>query len=119
MHRSVGHVAIKDDLLFIADFGGFVHCFDAQTGHPHWTHDQFAACWAASPLIVEDKVYIGDEDGDVAIFRLSEKKELLNTMNMGNTVYTTPIVANNVLFIANKNTLYAIAKNRPKETVPQ
>ena len=29
-----------------------------------------AAAWA-SPLIVEDKVYIGDEDGDICVFELS------------------------------------------------
>ncbi len=110
MHRSLGHVAIKDDLLFIADFDGLLHCVNAQTGRPHWTHDVFAACWMASPLIVEDKVYVGDEDGDVAIFRLSPKKEILNTVTMDIMIYTTPIVANNVLFIANKNTLFAIAK---------
>ena len=110
MHRSCGHVTIKDDLLFIAEFDGLVHCVNAQTGQPHWTHDLLSACWAASPLIVEGKVYIGNEDGDVTIFRLSAKKEILNTVNMGNMLYTTPIVANNVLFISNKNTLYAIAK---------
>jgi outer membrane protein assembly factor BamB len=112
MHRSCGHVAIKDDLLFIADFSGLVHCVNAQTGRPHWTHDMFAAAWAASPLIVEGKVYIGDEDGDITIFKLSAKKEILNTINMENSVYTTPIVANNVLFIANKNTLFAIEESK-------
>ena len=30
----------------------------------------FAAAWG-SPLIVGDKVYIGDEDGDISIFNLS------------------------------------------------
>ena len=33
-----------------------------------------AACWG-SCLIVDGKVYIGDEDGDVAIFKLSPKTE--------------------------------------------
>ena len=70
MHRSCGTVAIKDDLLFIADFSGLFHCLDAKTGKVHWTYDMLAAAWG-SPLIVDDKVYIGDEDGDVAIFRHS------------------------------------------------
>lgn len=35
-----------------------------------------AASWA-SPLIVEDKVYIGDEDGDISIFKLSKDMQLL------------------------------------------
>ena len=64
MHRTCGTVAIKDGLLFVADFSGLFHCLDAKTGKPHWTHDMLAAAWG-SPLIVDGKVYIGDEDGDV------------------------------------------------------
>ena len=35
-------------------------------------------------------------------------------ITMGNSVYSTPIVANNVLFISNRTHLFAIA-NDPKE----
>ena len=107
MHRTCGTVAIKDDLLFVADFSGLFHCLDAMTGKPYWTHDMLAACWS-SPLIVEDKVYVGDEDGDVTIFRLSSKKEVIAEHNMGSAVYSTPIIANNVLFISDKDHLFAI-----------
>ena len=75
MHRTVGTVAIKDDILYIADFSGLFHCLDAKTGKVHWTYDMLAAAWG-SPLIVDDKVYIGDEDGDVAIFRHSADPEV-------------------------------------------
>jgi outer membrane protein assembly factor BamB len=120
MHRTVGTVAIKDNILYIADFSGLVHCLDAKTGKPHWTYDMLAASWG-SPLIVEGKVYIGDEDGDVAIFRHSaDPKEAMKDdggemvpyygeISMGNSVYSTPIVADNVLYIANRTHLFAIA----------
>ena len=39
MHRTCGTAAIKDDLLFIADFSGLLHCLDAKTGKPHWAYD--------------------------------------------------------------------------------
>ncbi len=41
-------------------------------------------------------------------FDLTEEQEIINEINMNNAVYSTPIVANNVLYIANKSTLYAI-----------
>ncbi len=109
MHRSCGTVAIQDNLLFIADFSGLFHCLDAKTGKPHWTEDMLAAAWG-SPLIVDGKVYIGNEDGDITVFALSKDKELLSKINMGNSVYSTPIVANGTLFIANKTHLFAIEK---------
>ena len=82
MHRTCGTVAIKDDLLFVADFSGLFHCLDAKTGKPYWTHDMLAAAWG-SPLIVDGKVYIGDEDGDISVFKLSKEMELIaeNTMS--------------------------------------
>jgi len=112
MHRTIGSAAIKDDLLFIADFAGLVHCLDAkktENGKPvvYWTHDMFAAAWG-SVLIVDGKVYIGDEDGDITIFELSKKLNILAENNMINSVYSTPIVANDTLFISNKSTIFAI-----------
>src|SRR4029079_14075388 len=70
MHRTCGTAAIKNDLVFMADFSGLFHCLDAKSGKLHWTYDMLAASWA-SPLIVGDKVYITDEDGDVAILKLT------------------------------------------------
>jgi outer membrane protein assembly factor BamB len=108
MHRTCGTAAIKNDLLFVADFSGLFHCLDAKSGKLHWTYDMLAASWA-SPLIVGDKVYITDEDGDVAIFNLTaEKHEPLIELNMENSIYTTPVVANETLFIANRTHLFAI-----------
>ena len=124
MHRAIGTVAIKNDLLFLADFSGLFHCVDARTGKIHWAYDMMAAAWG-SPLIAGDYVYIGDEDGDISVFRLSADPKVamqeidgemqpLNAneegevVNMGNSVYSTPVVANDVLFIANKDRLFAI-----------
>lgn len=112
MHRSIGTVTIKDDILYIADFSGLLHCLNAQTGKCNWTYDMFAAAWG-SALIVDDHVYIGDEDGDVAVFKLSADPadgEPIEEINMGNSVYSTPIVANGVLYIANKTHLFAITE---------
>ncbi|HKD35334.1 MAG TPA: PQQ-binding-like beta-propeller repeat protein [Pirellulales bacterium] len=118
MHRTCGTAAIKNDLLFIPDFSGILHCLDAKTGKPHWTYDLLSACWG-SCLIVEDKVYVGNEDGDVFIFRLSPKMEIISKtadgkpggIEMGSAVYSTPIVAHNVLYISNRNYLFAITNS--------
>ena len=117
MHRTMGSVAIKDDLLFVTDIGGLVHCVDAKKtvdGKPvvYWTHDMFSAAWG-SVLIVDGKVYVGDEDGDITVFELSKELNVLAENNMINSLYTTPVVASDTLFIANKSTLIAL-KNGAK-----
>lgn len=115
MHRTIGTVAIKNDLLFVVDFSGVVHCVDAKSGKPYWTHDTLDASWG-SPLIVDGKVYCGTENGDVKIFKLDKSKDLIAEVSVDNSVYSTPVVANNVLFISNKDSLFAIkagAKSAP------
>src|ERR1700750_1343647 len=84
-----------------------------------------------SPLIVDGKVYIGDEDGDVAIFKHSadpnvamkkvggEMKPFYGEINMGNSVDSTPLVAENGLYIANRTHLFAIENGaKPVEANP-
>lgn len=107
MHRSITSAAIKDDLLFIADFGGIVHCLDATNGKAHWTYDLFSAAWA-TPLIAGEHVYVSDEDGDIAIFKMAKEMELVAEINMESSVLTTPTVANGTLFISSRNKLFAI-----------
>ena len=114
MHRTCGTVAIKDDLLFVADFSGLFHCLNAKTGVPYWTYDMLAAAWGSS-CIVDGKVYVGDEDGDICVFKLSKEMELLAENTMENSVYSTPVVANNTLFIANKDHLFAISSDTDSE----
>lgn len=107
MHRTCGTVAIKKNLLFIADFSGVLHCLDAKTGKAHWTHDMLAASWA-SPLIADEKVYIGDEDGDILILDLASELNIIKEINMGSALYTTPVAANDSIYIANRNRVFAI-----------
>ena len=108
-NRTISTVAIHDGLLYAADLTGFVYCLDAETGEHYWTYDTFAAIWG-SPFVADGKVYIGDEDGDVAVFRAGKQKELLYEVNMGSAVYTTPVAKNEVLYIVSRNTLFAIAE---------
>ena len=112
MHRTISSVAIKNDLLIVADFSGLVHCLDAkrvEEGKPvvHWVHDMFSTIWS-SPLIVDDKIYVGDEDGDVIVLELSKSRNVIAENNLAQPIFATPIVANDTLFIANRNTLFAL-----------
>src|SRR5919205_1024856 len=108
IRRSISTPAIKDGLVYQADFSGFLHCLDVKTGKPFWVHDMFAAVWG-SPLVVDGKVYLGDEDGDIAILQATREKKVIAEINMGSSVYCTPVPANGALFVANRNQLYAIA----------
>jgi outer membrane protein assembly factor BamB len=108
IRRSISTPAIRDGLVYQPDFSGFLHCLDAKTGQVYWTHDMFAAVWG-SPLLVDGRLYLGDEDGDVVIMQAGKEKKVLGEMNMGSSVYSTPVPANGALFISNRNQLYALS----------
>ncbi len=115
IRRSISTGALADGLLYYSDFSGFLHCLDAKTGQVHWTHDMFAAIWG-SPIVVDGKVYLGDEDGDIAVLQAGKEKKLIGEMNMGSSVYSTPVPANGALFIMNRNQLFALATGASANT---
>ncbi len=109
IRRSISTGSVYEGILYYADFSGFLHAVDAKTGTAYWTHDMLAAVWG-SPMVIDGKVYLGDEDGDVVVMQAGKEKKLIAEMNMGSSVYSTPVPANGALFIMNRNQLWAIAE---------
>lgn len=110
-HRTLSTAAIADGLLYDSDLSGFLYCLDVKTGKRHWRHDTMSALWG-SPYVVDGKVMLGTEDGDVLVFEHGTSEKLIATNHMENSVYTTPVAANGVLYITNRNTLFAIEEKK-------
>ncbi len=110
IHRSISTVSISPDgLLFVGDFLRLRSCCsDAEDRQQlYWTHDMKAHIWG-STLVADGKVYVGDEDGDLVVMAASKEKKVLSTTNLGDAVYSTPIVANGVLYVGTQTHLYAL-----------
>jgi outer membrane protein assembly factor BamB len=109
IRRSISTGSVYNGILFYSDFSGFLHALDSKTGKPFWTHDMFAAIWG-SPMVIDGKVYLGDEDGDVTVLAAVKTLNVISENNMGRSVYSTPVPAHGVLYIVNRNQLYALAE---------
>jgi outer membrane protein assembly factor BamB len=109
IHRSISTVSIDPatGLLFVGDFSGFVHCLDAETGELYWTHDMKAHMWG-STMVADGKVYVGDEDGDFVVLAATKEKKVLSEANLNAPVYSTPVVANGVIYVQTNTHLYAL-----------
>ena len=111
INRTISTVSIdpETDLLFVCDYSGFVYCLDANTGAEYWVYDMKAHMWS-STLVADGKVFLGDEDGDFVILAATKEKKVLNEVNFGAPIYSSPIVANGVLYVGTQTHLYAIEK---------
>jgi len=108
--RSMSTAAVADGLIYLSDLRGNLHCLDVRTGKPYWTFDMMAPVWG-SPLVADGKVYLGDQDGDVAVFKAGREMQKIAEIDMRNSVYSTPVPANGVLYIMTRSELYALARS--------
>jgi outer membrane protein assembly factor BamB len=114
--KTMSTAAIHDGLVYVAEDAGYLHCLDAKTGKEYWDHDLLAGIWG-SPLWVDNKVYIGTENAEIAIFAHGKEKKLLagggaegSQVEMGAMVHGTPVAVNGTLYVATPKKLYAIRK---------
>lgn len=107
INRSMSTASVLDGLVYVADFGGIVHCVDADTGQPYWTHDTEGATWG-STLAADGHVYIGSEAGILTILATGKEKKVIGTVSFDGIVYSSPLIANGVMYIETDKYLYAI-----------
>jgi outer membrane protein assembly factor BamB len=107
--KTVSTAAIQDGLVYIAEEMGYLHCLDADTGKRHWEHDFLTGIWG-SPMLADGKVYVGTEEGDVAIFAHGKAKNLISKIYCEDAIYGAPIPSGSTLFVATKSKLFAIEK---------
>ncbi|WP_193211720.1 PQQ-binding-like beta-propeller repeat protein [Luteolibacter marinus] len=107
--RSISTPSIADGLVFQAEYDGDLHCLDAKTGKQLWVHETQSRIWG-STLVADGKVFLPTEDGELHILAATREKKELGTASFGAPIYSSPVVANDVLYIATMTHLYAIGK---------
>jgi outer membrane protein assembly factor BamB len=100
--------AVHDGLVFATDAMRTLHCVDAATGAPLWTHELKGELWA-SAYVADGKVFVGTRRGDFWVFAASREKKLLSTVELGSPLSATATAANSVLYVSTMTHLYAIA----------
>ena len=104
--------SIWEGLAFVADCGRYVHCVDAETGKPYWTHDCEGEIWA-STLVADGKVYIGTRRGQLWVFAAGKEKQVLCSVRLDSPMDASPVAANGTLYITTMKSLYAFRNPTP------
>jgi outer membrane protein assembly factor BamB len=105
IERSITTPAVKDGLLYTADYTGRVFCLDAKTGEEYWKFDTKGHIWA-NILLADGKIYIGNEEGE--LFILAEGRELkeIATVEFSAPLKGSVVAANGALYVATETHLY-------------
>lgn len=135
--RTMSTACIVDDIVYISELQGFLHCLDAKTGKKYWSYDTKGSIWG-SPYYADGKVYLATEGGDLFVFKhikkpklideldnpsatdaksfrtaqMAKRKEveieiLLHKIEFDAPIRSTPIVTDDVLYVMTEKSLFA------------
>jgi hypothetical protein len=107
--HSISTPSVVDGMVFIADMGRTVHCVDANTGKPYWTHEVDDEVWG-STLVADGKLYVGTHGGTFWVLAAQRQKQVLGSVELGGAINTSPTTANGAIFIASMSRLYAVER---------
>lgn len=107
VEHCVSTPSVLEGLVFVADCSGLVHCVDAATGQPYWTHKLKGDIWG-STLVADGKVYVGSQGRDFCILAASKELKILATMDLDAPMASTPVAANGTLYFNTLARLYAV-----------
>lgn len=113
LDRTIASATITDGLVYIPDIGGRVHCLDADTGKRQWVFETGAQIWG-SVLAADGNLYFGTKQDFFVLAPGKEPKVLFRTP-LGSAVYTTPVAANGVLYVASQQFLWAVQARTEKD----
>jgi outer membrane protein assembly factor BamB len=102
----------RGHLLAVNDHG-VASCRVARTGKTVWER-RLSGAVTASPLLIDGKIYVVSEKGDVFVFPAAAEFRLLAPNSVGEAVFATPAVADGKLFIRGENHLVCIGRRSGK-----
>ena len=92
-------LAIKGYVFAVAD-NGVVYCWRTVDGVEMWKKRLFAGRVSASPLLVNNRIYICSERGGVYVISASPSRfDLLSECQTGNSIFASPVAVDDRLYI--------------------
>jgi outer membrane protein assembly factor BamB len=86
------------ELVFLADTGGTVTCYDAKSGRKQWEHD-CGEEFKASPTIVGDKLYLFSRKGTMLVLEAARAFREVSRSALGEQVFASPAFAGQRIFV--------------------
>jgi outer membrane protein assembly factor BamB len=100
---------VHGDHVYSVTDDGIAGCHDLKTGQEVW-RERLNCSVTASPVLIDGKVYVVSDQGDVYVFEAAPTYKLLGQSPVGETVTASPAVADDRLFVRGDKHLFCIGK---------
>jgi outer membrane protein assembly factor BamB len=105
--------SLHDGRLYVIADNGMLNVFNASTGEPAYVQQRLPKPYnfKASPLVVNDRVYLATEEGDVVVVKAGDTYEVLATNTLTDQSFiASPIAIDNTLYLRSRTHLFSIAQ---------
>jgi outer membrane protein assembly factor BamB len=97
------------DRLFVVQDNGVARCLNAKTGEEIWTK-RLGGDFSASPVLVEDTIFVPDEDGLMHVFKAADKFEEIATNDLRDGGFASPVICGGRLYLRTSHNLCCIGQ---------
>ena len=101
---------IVDDLVYLLNKDGKLQCLELATGKEVYNVRTYTGQHRTSPTYADGYIYFGSNDGHFTVVRAGKDFELVTTIEMGEAITASAVVANGTLYIRSYEALYAVKK---------
>ena len=107
----VSSLLLKGEHLFVVDDKtGFGRCLEVATGKEVWSNRLSPTGFYASPVLVGDRIYAVNRDGELTVFKADTTYNRISTFALNEPVSASPAVANDRLYIRGQHHLFCLGK---------
>lgn len=104
----------KGMLYFLKDRVGFLTCLDAATGKVHYSNKRISGLRHifASPVGVQDRIYILGRNGTTAVVGHGPELNVLAKNTLDDKFDASPVIVGDEIYLRGHKNLYCISKNK-------
>jgi outer membrane protein assembly factor BamB len=98
---------IHDGLLYTVDTRNILYCIHAESGKIIW-EQRLKGKYNASPIVANNRIYIGSTRGDVLVLETGEKYEEVALNKVSGEIWATPAFVDESILLRTSKGLYRI-----------